>query len=77
MLSKQRTLAPLTRLEPVIGPAKGRTRWLATSPASGGGKNALHHMPVATRTMTGQRMTMNSTGKMHTIIGTASLAGRL
>jgi len=36
-----------------------------------------YQLPVASRTMTGQRMTMNSTGKMHTIIGTASLAGRL
>jgi hypothetical protein len=29
---------PLRRAEPVIGPAEGRTRWLASAPASGGGK---------------------------------------
>ena len=34
-------------------------------------------MWLDTRTITGQRMTMNSTGKMQTIIGTESLAGRL
>ena len=32
---------------------------------------------VTIRTITGRRITMNSTGKMHTIIGTESLAGRL
>jgi len=35
------------------------------SPLRGAGECRAHHMPVATRTMTGQRMTMNSTGKMH------------
>ena len=35
-----------------------------------------YQLLVTNRTMTGQRMTTNSTGKMHTIIGTASLAGK-
>ncbi len=47
------------------------------SPQCGGGRAKSHQFPVASRTMTGQRMTMNSTGKMQIIIGTASLAGRL
>jgi hypothetical protein len=35
-----------------------------------------YQLPVAIRTMTGHRMTTNSTGKMQTIIGTESLAGK-
>ena len=56
------------------GPHPNASR--STSPLQGE-VGWAHHMPTATRTMTGQRITMNSTGKMHTIIGTASLAGRL
>ncbi len=63
-LTKLGTLAPL---------ARSRS---PSPPQAGGGKNGTHHMWLATRTMTGQRMTMNSTGKMHTIIGTESLAGK-
>lgn len=36
---------------------------------------ARHQLCVTMRTMTGSRMTTNSVGKMHTIIGTVSLAG--
>ena len=68
--SKRRTLA-VEQLPPL---ARFRS---PPSPLRGAGERRPHHMPTATRTMTGQRMTMNSTGKMHTIIGTESLAGKL
>ncbi len=53
-----------------------RERFAFGRPLNGGGK-AAHQELVAMRTMTGPRITTNRTGKMHTIIGTASLAGRL
>jgi hypothetical protein len=45
--------------------------------ADGRKRNGAYQLPVGSQTMTGARITTNSTGKMHTIIGTASLAGRL
>src|ERR1700676_3202861 len=46
-------------------------------PPQAGRKKHAHQLPVTIRTMTGSRMTTKSVGKMHTIIGSASLAGRL
>ena len=68
---------------------KARRRWLRNPspplarpkppPACGGrvGRGLAHQLPVDSLTMTGRRMTMNSTGKMQIIIGTESLTGRL
>jgi Ornithine cyclodeaminase/mu-crystallin family len=41
------------------------------------GEKTRHQFHVASLTMTGSRIATNSVGKMHTIIGTASFAGRL
>jgi len=62
--------------QPKLGDERLRNSLPAVWP-TGAQNRGGYQFPVASRTMTGHRMTMNSTGKMHTIIGTASLAGRL
>jgi len=50
---------------------------LRSPPPPQAGEEKYHQFPVTIRTMTGQRITTNSTGKMQIIIGSESLAGKL
>ena len=75
LFSRVRWRSAAATLARAVNTDPHRLRFARRLPLSGGGKN--YQLPVAMRTMTGSRITTNRVGKMHTIIGKASLAGRL